>query len=282
MKITPIEIRQKSFEKAFRGYEKEEVDAFLYSLSQEWEKVMEENKELKRRLDTSEKEVNRLRDVENSLFKTIKTAETTGASVVEHAQKAADLHLREAQIRAEGVLNEARTRAKNMIEEAEEKVREIMYDIQEEVNAIVKEYHQIEDQKEYLLQSLQTVAQEVSEKVERARGRSNRKQFDKRLKDIKDLSVERKSVEFDISKRDESVNLKLKNEPLRQQQVPLIKPESPASQEQFPVRKDVSQVPKVENPVKNPGTPAVSVQPEKKIEQRDPEENAGNSFFDNL
>jgi len=36
MNITPIEIRKKEFEKAFRGYEKEEVDAFLQALSQEW------------------------------------------------------------------------------------------------------------------------------------------------------------------------------------------------------------------------------------------------------
>ena len=29
MKVTPIEIRQKDFNKVFRGYDKEEVDAFL-------------------------------------------------------------------------------------------------------------------------------------------------------------------------------------------------------------------------------------------------------------
>ena len=40
MKVTPIEIRQKDFNKVFRGYDKEEVDAFLKSLSQEWEKLM--------------------------------------------------------------------------------------------------------------------------------------------------------------------------------------------------------------------------------------------------
>ena len=46
MKVTPLEIRKKSFEKVFRGYDKDEVNAFLVSLSQAWEKVMDENKEL--------------------------------------------------------------------------------------------------------------------------------------------------------------------------------------------------------------------------------------------
>ena len=29
MKVTPLEIRKKSFEKVFRGYDKDEVNAFL-------------------------------------------------------------------------------------------------------------------------------------------------------------------------------------------------------------------------------------------------------------
>ena len=45
MKITPIEIRQKTFEKVFRGYDKEEVQAFLQSLSQEWERLNAELRE---------------------------------------------------------------------------------------------------------------------------------------------------------------------------------------------------------------------------------------------
>ena len=43
MKITPLEIRQKTFEKAFRGLDKDEVSAFLLTLSQEMKTEMEEN-----------------------------------------------------------------------------------------------------------------------------------------------------------------------------------------------------------------------------------------------
>jgi len=45
MKITPLEIRQKDFEKKMRGYDKDEVNAFLQSLSQEWERTLDETKE---------------------------------------------------------------------------------------------------------------------------------------------------------------------------------------------------------------------------------------------
>ncbi len=79
MRITPLEIRQKSFEKKMRGYDKEAVDAFVLSLSHEWERNMDETKQLKKELEASKMEVVKLREVEETLFKTLKTAEDTGA-----------------------------------------------------------------------------------------------------------------------------------------------------------------------------------------------------------
>ena len=90
MRITPLEIRQKSFERQLRGYDKDEVTAFLMTLSQEWERLQDEVKEYKIKLESSEREVGKLREVESSLYKTLKTAEDTGASVIDQAKKAAE------------------------------------------------------------------------------------------------------------------------------------------------------------------------------------------------
>ena len=118
MKITPLEIRQKNFEKKLRGYDKDEVSAFLLSLSNEWERVLDENKEYKIKLDQAEKEVQKLREVESSLFKTLKTAEDTGANLIDQANKAAELHLKETQMNAEAMMSEAKSKAKNIIEKS--------------------------------------------------------------------------------------------------------------------------------------------------------------------
>lgn len=83
MKITPLDIRQKTFEKVLRGFDKDEVTAFLLSLSQEWERVQDETKEMRIKLEATEREVTKLREVESSLYKTLKTAEDTGANVIE-------------------------------------------------------------------------------------------------------------------------------------------------------------------------------------------------------
>src|SRR5258708_20111373 len=117
MKITPLEIRQKAFERTLRGFDKDEVNAFLQSLSQEWERALDECKELRIKLEATEKEVSKLREVESSLFKTLKTAEDTGANVIDQANKTAELILRENQLNADAILHEAKTKAKNTIEE---------------------------------------------------------------------------------------------------------------------------------------------------------------------
>src|SRR5690606_34322315 len=124
----------------FRGYEKEEVHAFLITLSQEGERVLDENKVLKWKFEATEKEIQKLREVESSLYKTLKTAEDTGASVVEQARKAAELHLRESQLKAEQLINEARTKAKDTIEESEVRAKQIIADMEDRLKALVDQY----------------------------------------------------------------------------------------------------------------------------------------------
>src|SRR5690554_2835522 len=120
MKITPLEIRQKTFEKEFRGYDKDEVASFLNLLSQEWEKSNEEKRMLQMKLEHSEKESAKLREVENSLFRTLKAAEDTGATMVEQAKETAAQILKEARMEAEAMLADAQTQAQEVRGTAED------------------------------------------------------------------------------------------------------------------------------------------------------------------
>jgi cell division initiation protein len=169
MRITPIEIRQKTFEKNFRGYEKDEVNAFLLTLSQEWERLNDENKELRIRLEGTEREVTKLREVESSLYKTLKTAEDTGAHVIEQARVTAELHLKESHLKAEALLNEAKSKAKDTIEESEVRSKEIVAEMEDRVKALVENYKKLESAREDLLSDLKRLANEMLERVERSK-----------------------------------------------------------------------------------------------------------------
>ena len=122
MKITPLEIRQKTFEKKLRGYDKDEVNAFLLTLSQEWERMIDISKELKIKLETAEREVQKLREVESSLFKTLKTAEDTGANMIEQENKTAELHMRETQMNEDAIRERCVADARAAYVEKEESI----------------------------------------------------------------------------------------------------------------------------------------------------------------
>ncbi len=185
MKITPLEIRQKTFEKNFRGYEKDEVHAFLLTLSQEWERLMDENKELRIKLETTEREVSKLREVESSLFKTLKTAEDTGASVIDQAKKAAELHLKESQLRAEAMLSEAKSKAKDTIEESETRAKQIVADMEDRLKALVDQYKKLDSSREDLLGDLKRMASDLMDRVERMRQSTKDFDADKHLAAVK-------------------------------------------------------------------------------------------------
>ncbi|MDQ2656610.1 MAG: DivIVA domain-containing protein [Bacteroidota bacterium] len=185
MKITPLEIRQKTFEKNFRGYEKDEVNAFLMTLSQEWERIVDENKELKFKYESTEREIQKLREVESSLYKTLKTAEDTGASVIEQARKASELHLRESQLTADQLVNEAKTRAKDTIEESEMRARQIIADMEDRVKGLIEQYKKLESTRDDMLSELKRLASDVMDKVERSRAAGQAFDPDKHLSTVR-------------------------------------------------------------------------------------------------
>jgi cell division initiation protein len=185
MKITPLEIRQKTFEKTFRGLDKDEVYAYLTTLSQEWEKLNDQNKELKMKLENSQKEVEKLREVETSLFKTLKTAEDTGANMIDQATKAAKLHMRETELKAESVLNDAKVKAKNMIEEAELRSRHTIEEMEDHLKDLGQLYRTLENARADMIAEIKGAAQDALERTDRISSRTKNLDIEKKLLEVK-------------------------------------------------------------------------------------------------
>ena len=143
MKITPLEIRQKTFEKSLRGYNKEEVAAYLNSLSLVWDRMLDENEQLKAQLSEAKEEVKKLKEVETTLFKTLRTAEETGASMVEQAQKTAHLSVQEGQMKANQILADAQEKAKRLLQNAESNAAEVITGMEEEVRRMDEIFRQL-------------------------------------------------------------------------------------------------------------------------------------------
>jgi cell division initiation protein len=171
MKITPLEIRQKTFEKAFRGLDKDEVNAFLLTLSQQWEKLLDENKDLRNKLEAAHRETQKLREVESSLYKTLKTAEDTGNSILEQANKSSELKIREAQLQADQLMNTARNQARMVLEESKKQAERMVAEMQQEVKALEQDYQRMESYLDTMVRDLRNLANEALEKAEKTKAK---------------------------------------------------------------------------------------------------------------
>lgn len=223
MKITPLEIRQKTFEKTFRGLDKDEVNAFLQSLSHEWERMIDENKGIKTRLEKAEKEVAKLKEFESTLFKTLKTAEDTSANVVEQANKTAELHMKEIQIKSEALLNDAKINAKTIIEKADNKAMEIVSEMQKEIKILEENYRIIENHKDNIISQLKLTFNDVMEKVNKFNNKEENMRIESHMKKVRELvretsknTVEELSIDFNKIKTEPVVNKTNKSIPTQE------------------------------------------------------------------
>jgi len=197
MKITPIEIRQKTFEKkAFGGYDKDEVTAFLQALSQEWEKLNNDLREVKLKLEMAEKEVGQLRQVESSLFKTLKTAEDTGSHIVEQAKKDAELKVKEAQLKADEILNDARMQSKNLVQKADVKVKSMLQQTLSEMKKMKGECSMLEDYKETILSELKNISYSILDRVNRSESKNVLETFETKIKET-EAELEKQTEDFE-------------------------------------------------------------------------------------
>ncbi len=249
MKITPLEIRQKDFEKKLRGYDKDEVQAFLQSLSNEWERMLDSEKELRIKLQQAEKEVQKLREVESSLYKTLKTAEDTGTNLVNQANKAADLHMKETQMKAEAMLSESKNKAKAIIEQAEQEAKDIINEVQEGVKELERNHRMIESHRDNLIKDLMILASDLVERVEKT---------DKQKGDFK-LQDQIKRVRNLARKSEDKINaehLEVESKPLQHISVEKIQQEV-ADQK----AKELKEEPKKEEPKEAPKQEAPKTEP---------------------
>lgn len=105
--VTPIEIRQHTFKKAFQGYNKDDVHNYLNTLSMEWERMVEDHKRVKMELEKTSSALDNLRQVESALHKTLLQAEETSRSTIENAKSTAELRIQEADAKAKEMLKNA-------------------------------------------------------------------------------------------------------------------------------------------------------------------------------
>jgi cell division initiation protein len=111
MKISPISIKKQEFNRVFRGYDKDEVQAFLDKLAVEVEAVQKENDSLKKELEGASAKLAEFRRIEKNLQETLLKAQESSSKSIESTKKQTGLMVKEAEIKAAQMLEKARESA---------------------------------------------------------------------------------------------------------------------------------------------------------------------------
>jgi cell division initiation protein len=107
MRITPLDIQQKQFPMKIRGFDVEEVYAFLEVVREEMEDLLRENASLKESVQRLETQIKEHKDMETTLRETLLTAQQMVEDYKTNARKEAELVVKEAEVRAEAIIKQA-------------------------------------------------------------------------------------------------------------------------------------------------------------------------------
>lgn len=153
--ITPLEIENKEFSKAMRGYNAEEVDEFLDRIILDMQQLLSEKEKLEAEIEELKKELNQYKRSETSVLNTLESAKKLMNDISESAEKRAEVIIKNAQLDAETIQREAREsvsrltdegqRLKGKVQRFRERYRQILED----------ELNQLEGSSEELLADLE-------------------------------------------------------------------------------------------------------------------------------
>lgn len=110
MRITPMDIRQQQFSttRLFKGYDTQEVDAFLEDVAEDYEQLVKENALLKEQLAALEERMRGIEERERTLQETLIATQRVTEEMKESAKREAQLLVREAELQGEKLIEAAR------------------------------------------------------------------------------------------------------------------------------------------------------------------------------
>jgi cell division initiation protein len=124
MNVTPLDITQKHFRRRFRGYDREEVEAFLALVAVEFEALVKDVMVLREQVARQGEEVAEFRSRERALQETLVTAQKASEEIREAARREAEITLSDAELQAEKIVQAAHQRFLRIVDDINELKRQ--------------------------------------------------------------------------------------------------------------------------------------------------------------
>jgi cell division initiation protein len=142
--IRPADIRRKEFKGGFRGYDANQVDDFLDSIADEFERLFSENRRLTEEVVSLRERLGQFEELEDSIRTALVHAEQVSQDLRQNANKEAELIIREAKERAHRILADSSGRVER-VQESYEVLRKAKQDFANDFRRLLKGYLDVMD-----------------------------------------------------------------------------------------------------------------------------------------
>lgn len=119
MRLTAMDIKNKEFKSALRGYNGEEVDDFLEQVTEDYEAMYKENSTLKEKILTLNEKLEHYVKIESTIQNTLLLAQNAADQAKVLAQKEADIIIKNANETAQKIIDKAHMDVMKINEEYE-------------------------------------------------------------------------------------------------------------------------------------------------------------------
>lgn len=119
MKLTPLDVKKHDFSRTLRGYDTEEVRAFLEMVADELMNLQKSNEELRLRTTQLDTRLSDYKDLEEKWKATMMNAQQSAERELDHSRRESEIMKKEAEIKAEEILDDARRKVAKHREEME-------------------------------------------------------------------------------------------------------------------------------------------------------------------
>ncbi len=124
MNVTPLDILQKQFRRTFRGFDPEEVEAFLALVATEFEALVKDQMALREQTQRQAEDIAEYRSRERALHETLVTAQKASEEIRDSARKEAEITISDAELQAEKIVQNAHSRFLRIVDDINELKRQ--------------------------------------------------------------------------------------------------------------------------------------------------------------
>ena len=169
MNLSSSDIKKSDFKKVLRGYDPNEIEAFLETVSSHYEKLVIENKNLADKIKSLQTDLDIYKENEMNLQKAIVKSQELGAEALQNAKKKAEMIIKEGELNARKFRQDVEEEIINKKQELDEiklKNDKLIGDVKNFLNDKLNELEEFVKHQKVLKMGLTSLSESLEEEKE--------------------------------------------------------------------------------------------------------------------